>query len=118
MHQAIVEQQHVASSHVLRQAQVADADLVLVAGRRIGIGHQVEAIAHGQLDLAFGKTLDADLRTRQVGKDADFGADAGRSGTHFGSTLGLPGRVAVAEVEAHHVDARLEQRIQHTGRIR
>lgn len=69
-------------------------------------------------DLAFGKALDADLRAGQVGQDADLGTDTYRSGADFGRTLGLAGRIAVAEIEAHHVDARLEQSVQHTGRIR
>ena len=80
-------------------------------------GDQVEAVTRLELDLAFGKTLDADLRARQVGQDAHFHAHAGGSGTHIGGALGLAGRVTVAEVEANHVHAGAEEILQHARRV-
>ncbi|MCY1451206.1 hypothetical protein D9M71_680610 [compost metagenome] len=69
------------------------------------------------MDLAFGETLDADLRARQVGQDAHFHAHALRGSAHVGGALGLAGRVAMAEVEADHVHAGAEQILQHARRV-
>ncbi len=89
----------------------------MVAERGVGIGHQVEAVAGLEHDLAFGEALDADLRARQVGQDADLDAHARSGGAHVGGTLGLAGRVAVAEVQTHDVDAGAEQILQHARRV-
>ncbi len=40
-----------------------------------------------------------------------------RRRTHFSSTPGLIRNIAMAEIQPHHINSRLKQRIKHTGRI-
>src|SRR5690606_493026 len=117
LHQAVVEQKDVAAAHVLRQAEVADADLGGVPGRRVGAGHEVEALARAQLHPAFGEALDAQLGPGQVGEDADLDADRGSSGAHRVRARHLRFRLPVREVEPHHVHAGTQQRLQHARRV-
>jgi hypothetical protein len=118
LHDAVVEQEHVAGDHVARQLEVAHADLGRIARRCIEAGDQVEAIARLQRDLALGEGLDADLRARQVGEDADLAADLQRHRTHGFPTRHLRRGIAVGEVQPHHVHARAQHGFQHLGRIR
>ena len=54
----------------------------------------------------------------QVGEDADLAADAFGSGCadRFGAR-DLPGRIAVREIQADHIDARAQQRVEHAGGV-
>ena len=117
LHQAVVQQQHIAGLHVAGQTQIAHADLADVAQGRIGIGDQVEAVAGLELHFAFGEFLHPDLRPRQVGQDPDLGTGTLRCGPYGGGTLGLAGGISMREVEAHYVDAGTEQFIQHARRV-
>ena len=117
LQQSIVQQQGVADPHVIGQAEVADADLVDRARRRIGARDQIEAFAGAQLHPALGELLDADLGTRQVGEDADFDPGALRGFAHRLRARHLRGRVAVREIQADHIDAGSEDGIEHAGRI-
>ena len=117
LHDAVVQQQHVASRNIARQAEITDAYLGRIAGRRIGAGDQVEARAHAQLHLAGGEALDADLRARQVGEDTDLAANLERHGPHRLAAGDLRGRVAMREIQPHHVHAGAQHRFQHLRRI-
>src|SRR5690606_18195341 len=47
----------------------------------------------------------------------DLGANLLRGDADLGGALGLAGGIAVGEVEADHVDAGAEQRLQHARRV-
>jgi hypothetical protein len=70
----VVQQQHVARRDVGGQFLVRDADRALVAGIDIERGIERELGAVGELYLAGGETLDADLRSLQVAEHADIAA--------------------------------------------
>ena len=102
--QAVIEQQHVARTHVARQFFVVKPDALDVAGlgaRRI----EHEFFADDQHHLAFGKFSDADFRALQVGHDGDLLAGALGGGAHHGGKLDVVLGLAVAEVQPHHVHA-------------
>ena len=104
---AIVEQQHVARTDVVRQVLVIEADAQLVAEFALGVEN--EAVADFERDLAFLELADADLRPLQVGEDADRPADLGRDGAHAGGQRDVILRLAMREVEADDVDAGADQ---------
>src|SRR3546814_5826227 len=54
LHQAVVEQQDVAGVDVARQAEVADADLAFVAGRRVGDRKSVVSGKSGSVSVDIG----------------------------------------------------------------
>ena len=116
-HQPVVEQQHVALAHVLHQAQVTDADLGGVTGRRIRAADQRKGVAGFQRDLAGGEFFDADLGALQVGQDADLPSlPRGRFANGADARLVVFGR-AVGKIQADDVDARPYQVVEHAGRV-
>lgn len=112
LHHAVVEQQRVAGDDIAGQAEITHADLMLVAKRCVFACDQIEALAGAQLHFVVGEFLDADLRSGQIGEDADFCADALRSRAHGFGAGDLRGRIAVREIEPDHIHARAQQRVE------
>ena len=111
----VVEQQHIAGTHVLRQTLVGDADGGLVAGAGVERNVECEGVAFVQDDLALREALDADLRALQVAEHRDPFADLLRNRAHHLDALGVRLRVAVREVDAHDVRAGAQHVRQHFG---
>ena len=101
--QAVVEQQHVASLHIARQFLVVQTHGSGVT--RLGArGVEDEFLAGFQHHLAFGELADADFRALQVGHDGHFAAGALSGFAHQASAVDVVLCLAVAEVQAHHID--------------
>ena len=79
-------------------------------------GHEAHDAAGHQLDAAVGEAAGADLRAREVGEHADRAADLGGDLAHHRQPVEVVVERAVAEVEAHDVDAGAEQRLE-PGRV-
>ena len=102
--QAVVEQQHIAGLDIARQLLVVQADTLDVA--RLDAGRiQNEFLARNQQHLAVGELADANLRPLQVGHDGDLAAGALGDLAHQGGQVDVVLRLAVAEVQPHHIDA-------------
>jgi hypothetical protein len=112
--QAVVEQQRVAGAHVARQFLVVQAHGVDVA--RLGaLRVQHEGLAVDQHHLAVGELADADLRALQVGHQRHRLAHLVAVRAHQVRTVDVVLRLAVAEVQPHHVDTGADQALQHLG---
>ncbi len=81
---AVVEQQHVAGGDVVDQFGVVEADAAAVT--ELAFGVEDEGLAILQQHLAAGELADADLRSLQVGHDADGAAAALRISSRSVST--------------------------------
>ena len=68
-------------------------------------GVEREFGAVGELHLAGGESVDADLRTLQIAEHADVAAGLARRLAHQLEPARVIGERAVREIEAHHVDA-------------
>jgi hypothetical protein len=84
-------------------------------GARLGIEVEPQHLAVGQLHRAPRKRAYAKLRTLQVHQDADRPAGLRLDGSNRMHPLPVVGRRAVAEVEAEHVDAAAEERVDYRG---
>ena len=102
--QAVVQEQDVASFDVFRQFAVVQADAQVFAFAFVG-GVEDEFVAAGEFHFAAFDDADADFRALQVGNDGDFTADAAGGFAYFAGVFAVEGGVAVAEVEAHDVQA-------------
>ena len=102
--QAVVQEQDVAGFDVFRQFAVVQADAQVFAFAFVG-GVEDEFVAAGEFHFAAFDDADADFRALQVGNDGDFTADAAGGFAHFARVFAVEGGVAVAEVEAHDVQA-------------
>ena len=80
-------------------------------------GHQAQAVAFGQERPTVRELAGPDLGPREVGQYRDRPAGDGRSLPHEGQPVQVVGHLAVAEVQAEHVDARIEQRVDLIGRL-
>ena len=112
--QAVVEQQQVARLHVTRQFLVVQAHALDVA-RRLARGVEDEFLAGLQHHLAFGELADADFRALQVGHDGHFDTDTLGNFAHQGRKIDVVLRLAVAEVQPHHVDPGTDHFFQQNG---
>ena len=79
---------------------------------------EAEGGALGQGDAAAGDLADAELRALQVAQDADRPAEVGLRRAHGRVHLLHQVEGGVAHVDAEHVDARLEQALDHLGGVR
>src|SRR5690606_26224367 len=104
----VVEQQGVADLDVVDEALVGDPDALDVAGAVV-VGGEVEGGALLQGDLALGEAHHADLRPLQVLQDAHREAELLGDGTDVEDGLPVQLLVAVREVDAEDVHARLQQ---------
>ena len=110
---AVVEQQHVARPHVLRQLLVVEAGTRLVAELALGI--QDEPVARVQGDAPVLEFADADLRPLQVGHDADGAPGlAAQVPDELGARTVVVGG-PVREVHPHDVDAGADHAFEHHG---
>src|SRR5690606_9397920 len=100
--QAVIEQQDIAASAVLRQILVAKADTTLVTGVLIKAGIQGEAGTVTQRDAAIAETGDADLRALQVGKDGNTAPLLRRRGTNTCRHLAVSLSTTVGKVQPEH----------------
>ena len=105
------------ATHVVGQAEIADADLGASPGGASALATSVNASPAFSAHAAFGEFLDPDLRPRQVGEDADLDAQPLRRLAHRLRARDLRRWIAVREIQPHHVDAGAQQRIEHAGRI-
>ena len=103
LHAAIVQQQDVTGYHVLRQALVVDADLLLAAFSLAEGGIENELVTDGEVDLAILEGGDADLGALQIAHDGHVAAQLGGDVTHLVGALDMIFRSAVGEVHPHHV---------------
>ena len=78
-----------------------------------GIKH--EFLTRLQQDAAFGKLADADFGALQVGHDGDFTAGALGRFTHQLGPVHMVLRLAVAEVQPHHIDTGADHFLQQDG---
>lgn len=108
---AVVDEDLVAARDVARQTLVRRAADRLVAGDVLG-GDGELVTAH-QLDRTLGEGLKADLRALEVGEDTDGPAGLLGGGPDPVVAALVLGVGAVAEVEAGHVHAGLDQRHEH-----
>src|SRR6185369_7059269 len=111
---AVVEQQCVARVHIAGQSLVGAADLGAVAG--VGIEHGIErkGRALGQVHAALGKALDANLGTGQVRQDRDVAVLRTGRLAHRAHVRTVRVGGAMREVDARHIQARLDHRGDHT----
>jgi hypothetical protein len=86
---------------------------VLVAGLVVEI--EPEMTARRQLRFAAFKIAEPQFRPLQIGEDADRPPDFLFDRTDFFEARAVLVMRAVAEIEAEHIDARLEQRAQSVG---
>ena len=102
--QTVVEKQHVAGLHVSRQLLVVETDACEIPrlGTR-GVEHELHA--RFQIHLALGELADADLRALQIGHDRHLAACPLRCLAHQFCPVDMVLRLAMAEVQPHHVDA-------------
>ena len=101
---AVVEHQHVASLYILRQLFVVKSHTLCVAQfgtRRI----QHKGLAGNKHDLVVRKFTDANFGALQVGHDRHLATGALGRIAHELRPIYMVLRLAVAEVQAHHVDA-------------
>ena len=82
-------------------------DAIAIAGGRVVV--EGEGGVVGEFDGAVGELADAQLRTLEVGEDADRPADLGLDGADVGDEGGETSVVGVAHVDAEHVRTRQEQ---------
>ncbi len=103
---AVVEQQHVADVHVGGELLVGDADRFLGTGvdRERGVEHEARAV--GELRLAGGEAVDADLRALQIAQDADVAARLRGGLAHEIHATRMVGEQPVREIDPYDVDAR------------
>ena len=112
--QAIVEQEHIARFHVARQLFVIQAHTVDVT--RLGArGVQHKGGTGLEHDFAFGKLADPDLGALQVGHDGHLAARALRGFAHQAGAVDVVLGLAVAEVQANHIDACADHGLQQCG---
>ncbi len=104
---AIVEQQAHARLQRFDDFRVGQVDPINVTWGAVEV--QAQGLTALQVDLALGKTADAQLRPLQVHQDADRGVQLFLDFTHPVEALGVVGVFAVAEVEAEQVDPGLHQ---------
>ena len=112
---AVAEDQPVADLEVVEQGRVVDVHRAGVAVAVAGPYGQVGAGDEG--DATLREPAGTDLRTGEVGEHADRAPDALGGGPHHRE----PGQVlverAVAEVEAHDVDAGAQQPLERFGLV-
>ena len=112
--QAVIEQQRVARLDIARQLLVVQSHTLDVA--RLGArGVQHELLARHQLHLALGKLAHADFGSLQIGHDGDLAPSPLRGFADQGGKLDMVLRPAVAEVQAHHIDAGTNHILEHRG---
>ena len=102
--ESVVEQQDVARLHVLGQVRVCAANHLFVARGGVVRGVERECLAVLEIDLLVGEALDADLRTAEVGEDADVTTRAPRGFVHHVDATPVLFLFAVREVDARHVE--------------
>ncbi len=117
LHDAIVQQQHIACDNIARQFQITDAHLGGIARRHTQPRHQVETVAGLELHFAVGKRLHPDFGAGQVGQNAHFAAKLGRHRPHRFTTRHLRRRVAVGKIQPHHIHPGTQHCFQHLGRV-
>ena len=109
--QTVVEQQQVARLHVAGQLLVVQAHAVDVAW--LGARSVQHELGTGfQKHLAVGKLAHADLGALQVGHDGHFAPGTLGGSAHRGSAINVVLRLAMAEVQPHHVDTRSDHRLE------
>ena len=109
--ETIIEKQHSARFHIVRQLLVIQADPMLVAQLAVSVQH--ERLSSLESHAARGKFADANLRALQVRHDGDFAAQRMcRIAHHARSSLMVGGR-PVRKIQSHHVDARSQHARKH-----
>ena len=106
---AVINEQGVAAVHVPGQVLVADADMMLVAVVRSDLGVDDEFVALLEKNRSVAEALDADLRSLQVGNDADLRAHCLSLFAHQLEAGLVVGLRIVRIVNARQVHAGLDQ---------
>ena len=104
--------------HVLGQVLVGATDHLLVARVDVVRGVERKRLAVLQVDLLVGEALDADLRTAEVGEDADVAARAARGFVHEVDATAVFFVFAVREVHSRDVESGADHFGQHFDGIR
>ena len=113
--QAVVQQQHVTSFDLARQGFVIEAHSIDIA--ELGAGSiQNEFLPLRKHDFVVCKLANADFGALQIGHDPDLTPRALSGFAHEARAVDVILRLAVAEVQPHHVHARADHLLQH-GRI-
>ncbi len=110
---SVVEHQHVARAHVLHQFRIVEADAARIAYLARGV--EDELLAGLEQDLAASELADADLRSLQVGHDADGALEFAHARTQHADAVAMVLLRAVGEVEPHHIYAGQKHAPQHAG---
>jgi hypothetical protein len=112
--QAVVEQQQVAGADIARQFLVIQPHTTDIP--RLGArGVQDKGRSLLQHDLAFGELANPDLWALKVGHDGHLAAGALRRLAHQRGAVDVVLRLAVAEVQPHHIDAGIDHGHQQGG---
>ena len=114
--QAVVEQEGVTGLHIARQFLVIQAHSRFIA--KFGaLGVEDERSAVDQLDLAVLELADANLRALQVGHDGYLLAGCPGRFAHHRRPVDVVLRLAMREVQAHHVHTRPDHPLQDLRRV-
>ena len=110
---AIIKQQHITRADVVNQLGVIKADAIGIA--KFAFSIEDEGFAVLQQYLATGKFTDANLRTLQVGHDADGATTAFNQGAQCADTPLVILGCTMRKIQSDHIDARLDEASQHFG---
>ena len=104
-------------SNVARQLLVVEADALAGCPARRSRRRARTCSPATSIDLAAFELADADFRALQVGHDGDLLADLRRHLAHQRGAVDVVLRLAVREIEPHHVDAGADHALEHLGRL-
>jgi hypothetical protein len=104
---AVVEQQYCTGLDIVHQFRVIEADMVRIA--HLAFDVEKELLARLQQHLAAGELADPDFRPLQIGHHADRATDLRRCLRERLDTCPVIVRLAMREVESHHVDTRFDE---------
>jgi hypothetical protein len=112
---AIAELDPGTDGQVLEQRRVRHHDAMIVT-RSVTAG-ELHELASREVDAAVGERTCPDLRAGQVGEDRDLAATFGGHRSDPFEDGEVPVEIAVAEVQAHHVGAGVDQPTDHLGGV-
>jgi hypothetical protein len=106
----VVEQQRVTRHHVIGQIAVIETDAMRITQRALGVEHESRALL--QRDGAMRELADADFRALQIHQHADRAAHLACEFAHEIDALAMLVGGAVREIDADHVEAGADHRLQ------